>query len=371
MSEASPTRSSGRWPLIWTIVLACAGGGGVLLWGLAGVFFGDGLVGDGFDPETYGVDLSQSLIDPAAMVATGNPRGFLPTYESPETLPGDEVAEWNASNSRKWQKEVVSTDRVVGVEINGESRAYPLFIVDAHEVVLDEIGGVPIVIARSPLIDETSVFHRRLSDGSEPDFEVSGLLDDLALLMNDGEPEASLWSAHDGRAIAGPAVGSRLEAIAGASVVRWRDWLAAHPDTQVAVRDPGSMRRYRRIDYRRYLDGDEWLMSPRREPEASSLPGRDRVVSVLDPDGSLLAVMPIAEMSRFAIDDRTTVEIEGRRLVFEPDPGGNAVDVVESDGIITRFGMWAGTWVRDPVAATSALDRGRAALAGASLDDDD
>jgi hypothetical protein len=81
--------------------------------------------------------------------------------------------------------------------------------------------------------------------------------------------------------------------------------------------------------------------------------------------------MPIAEMIGVAIDDRTTVEIEGHRLVFEPDPAGDAVDVVESDGIITRFGMWTGTWVRDPVAATSALDRGRAALAGSSLDDDD
>lgn len=364
MIEDPAARSSGRWPLVWTIFLAFAGGGAVLLWGLAGVFLGDGPVGNGSDPETYGVDLSRSVIEPAAMVATGNPRGFLPTYESPETLPGGEVAAWNASNSRKWQKEVVSTDRVIGVEINGESRAYPLFVVDAHEVVLDEVGGVPIVVTRSPLIDEASVFRRRLADESEPDFEVSGLLDDLALLMHDGKEDATLWSAHDGRAIAGAAVGSRLETVPGASVVRWRDWLKAHPETRVVVRDPESMRRYRRIDYRRYLDGDEWLMVPRREPEASTLPGRDRVVSILDVDGSLLAVLPVAELTQVVVDDRATVEFDGRRLVFEPDPAGNAVDVIESNGMTTRFGMWSGTWVRDPAGATAALDRGRSALVG-------
>ena len=36
------------------------------------------------------------------------------------------------------------TDRVFGVTINGESRAYPLRIVNAHEMVNDTVGGEPI-----------------------------------------------------------------------------------------------------------------------------------------------------------------------------------------------------------------------------------
>ena len=36
------------------------------------------------------------------------------------------------------------SDRVFGVTINGESRAYPLRIVNAHEMVNDTVGGEPI-----------------------------------------------------------------------------------------------------------------------------------------------------------------------------------------------------------------------------------
>ena len=38
-------------------------------------------------------------------------------------------------------------DRVFGVSINGEHRAYPLRIVDAHEMANDVLGGEPISLA--------------------------------------------------------------------------------------------------------------------------------------------------------------------------------------------------------------------------------
>jgi hypothetical protein len=38
-------------------------------------------------------------------------------------------------------------DRVFGVTINGESRAYPLRIVNAHEMANDTLGGEPIALA--------------------------------------------------------------------------------------------------------------------------------------------------------------------------------------------------------------------------------
>jgi len=38
-------------------------------------------------------------------------------------------------------------DRVFGVSINGEHRAYPLRIIDAHEMANDVVGGEPISLA--------------------------------------------------------------------------------------------------------------------------------------------------------------------------------------------------------------------------------
>lgn len=362
MTGMESETSRGRWPLVLTILLALVGGGAMLAWGIAGVLIGEPPIGGGSDPAAYGVDLADALVEPDAIKATGNPRDFLFVYDRPGTLPGSEVAAWNADNSRKWQKEVVSTDRVVGVAIGGEARAYPLFILDAHEIILDELGGIPIIVARSPLIDEAMVFDRRLPNGELLDPGVSGLLDDLSLLMHDGRADTSLWSAHDGRAVAGPRAGEDLTSVPGVAILRWRDWLEAHPSTTVVVREPESMRRYRRIDYRRYLDGEDWMVPPRREPSPDAeggVPARTRVLSVLAPDGELLAVLPLEEVRAGAVDDRLELELDGRRLVLQPTATGQGVWVVEPDGLSTRPGMWVGTWARDPERARRALERGR------------
>lgn len=371
------TASSGRWPLILTVALAFLGGGAVLTWGIVAVVTGPAPIGDGRDPTTYGVPLEDAGLPVEAFAASGGPRDFLSAYRGPIAMPGAEVAIWNAEHARKWQKEVVSTDRVIGVSIGGEHRAYPLFIVDAHEVVLDELGGVPIVVARSPLVDEAAVYER---DGSTTAWGVSGLLGDLALLLHDADATAdtdvdvrsvdapvSLFSARDGRAVAGPrqAAGERLRPIPGVSIVRWRDWLAAHPDTTVVVRDPGSMQRYRRISYERYLDGDAWIIEPRATPpESLGITPRDRVLSVLDPaTGDLLAVLPLAALREAAIRDRVEMSLADRTLVLQPDVNRDAALVVDADGLVTRPGMWIGIWLADPEAAEAALAVGRDALA--------
>ncbi len=352
----------GQWPLLLSIGLALLGGGLVLAWGIAGVLIGDPPVGDGRNPETYGVDLSELQIDRDALAASGRPRDFLFPYEGPGTMPGSEVQAWNAAHARKWQKEVVSDDRVVGVEIAGQARAYPLFIVDAHEIVLDEVGDVPILVARSPLLDEVMVFERR-SDDELVEPGVSGLLDDLAQVMHDGEEPASLISAHDGRTIAGPGVGARLRPVPGVSIVRWRDWLRAHPTTSVVRREPESMRRYRRISYDRYLDGTDWIIPPRREPPpTSSLASRDRVISLLDDTGRVAAVLPVSELRAAAVDDRVRIEVGGRDLTLELGTGDRDAMVVEHSGLVTRPGFWIGVWARDPEGAEGALRTGRSLL---------
>ena len=38
-------------------------------------------------------------------------------------------------------------DRVFGVSFNGEHRAYPLRILNAHEMTNDVVGGVPFALA--------------------------------------------------------------------------------------------------------------------------------------------------------------------------------------------------------------------------------
>ena len=37
-------------------------------------------------------------------------------------------------------------EQVVGLEINGERRAYPVTMLSRHEIVNDDVGGVPVVV---------------------------------------------------------------------------------------------------------------------------------------------------------------------------------------------------------------------------------
>ena len=59
----------------------------------------------------------------------------IPDLRNPPVVPANEA--WYMRPS----------DRVFGVSINGENRAYPLRILNAHEMANDVVGGVPFALA--------------------------------------------------------------------------------------------------------------------------------------------------------------------------------------------------------------------------------
>ena len=43
-------------------------------------------------------------------------------------------------------QQMQSFERVLGVSINGDHRAYPLNMLSRHEIVNDTVGGVPVAV---------------------------------------------------------------------------------------------------------------------------------------------------------------------------------------------------------------------------------
>ena len=43
-------------------------------------------------------------------------------------------------------QQMLSNERVLGVSINGDHRAYPLNMLSRHEIVNDTVGGVPVAV---------------------------------------------------------------------------------------------------------------------------------------------------------------------------------------------------------------------------------
>lgn len=127
-------------------------------------------------------------------------------------------------------------DLVLGIVYEGLVRAYPVRILDRHEVVNDHFGKVPVLITYCPLCFSGAAFVRPSVAGRVLEFGVSGRLYNANLLMYDRQ-SGSLWSQFTGEPIAGPLVG-KISPLARIplDVVSWGEWKAAHPETQVLAR---------------------------------------------------------------------------------------------------------------------------------------
>jgi hypothetical protein len=342
-----PTRGSAGSPTLtfrgggWVIVLAAALVVLLLGWSLLGPLLGRRPVGDGRTLESYGFDLANLAIDRADLVPSGMPRGFLASLDDPAHLRGSEITIYNERNRPKY---LVPTDRVLGIVVNGQPHAWPLSILNVHEIINDTVGGVPVAATYSPWCDAVSVFERTVA-GEVRAFEVSGLLCDANLVFCDkpataeaaaGTPEradSSLFVQLDGIAIAGPLVGTRLVRLPGACITTWADWLAAHPTTTVTERDPATIRRIKEISYARYF------LSPKLDFPADPVPSDDDLAAAgqrlkspmiavrLDEGWELL---DLEAMLSDAGPDRVVERTVGGRTVRVHLPRGPAVARVES-----------------------------------------
>ena len=141
------------------------------------------------------------------------------------------------------------SDTVIGLEINGEVKAYPIFILVWHEIVNDNVGDTPVSVTYCPLCYTNQVFER-IIDGQEVEFGTSGKLYNSNLLMYDRLTE-SYWSQALGIAVKGELTGYQLNFIPF-DVITWGDWKKLHPDTLVLTTDTGHIRSYATDPYGNY-----------------------------------------------------------------------------------------------------------------------
>jgi len=117
---------------------------------------------------------------------------------------------------------------VLGVEVRGVARAYPLASMNAVGVVLDDIAGTAIAIVRAPDGRSTRVFDRTV-DGRPLELIVKADASPFRLAdANTG----SEWT-FSGIAVSGPLQGRQLARLPFLEEY-WFDWKTYHPSTDVA-----------------------------------------------------------------------------------------------------------------------------------------
>ncbi len=136
--------------------------------------------------------------------------------------------------------------RVVVVEINGQPVAYPIDILTYHEIVNDEVGGVPIAVTYCPLCDSAAVADRRLKDEQGETFVarfgVSGVLLNSNVVMWEKNTRG-LWSQVAMKAITGPHAGQTLDYLP-IKVMSLVEFQSRHPGGEIMTTNTGHRRDY-------------------------------------------------------------------------------------------------------------------------------
>ena len=179
----------------------------------------------GFEQFLQGYE-DTSRIEPFEIEWGGVAPDGIPPLEFPPNIPADE-AEYLESH-----------ERVFGVSINGEHRAYPLRIMNPHEMANDVLGGEPISLAYCTLCGAGIAYHGEF-DGMETTFGTSGFLYRSNKIMYDRET-LSLWNQETGQPVIGELADSGIQLnFFPTLLTTWGEWTDEHPDTTVLALDTG------------------------------------------------------------------------------------------------------------------------------------
>ena len=136
------------------------------------------------DPAAFnGFDVANASVPLNAIQRGGPPKDGIPAIDRPKFLPASQAA-------------LSDGDRILGLALDGAARAYPVRILNWHEVVNDRVGDRAVTVTYCPLCGTGMAFDARLPAGTAS-FGVSGLLynSDVLLFRSRNGCWASRWAA--------------------------------------------------------------------------------------------------------------------------------------------------------------------------------
>lgn len=161
-------------------------------------------------------------------------RAYNQTDEGCNCIPALDNPKVSAADDTTWLKD---DDIVFGIEVNGESRAYPRRIMEVREMVNDTLGGRDLGIPYCTLCGAAQAFYTdKLPAGVQrPVLRTSGLLSRSNKVMYDLNTN-SLFDTFRGRAVTGPLAEQNIT-LPQLTVIttEWGNWKREHPETTVVL----------------------------------------------------------------------------------------------------------------------------------------
>lgn len=261
--------------------------------------------------EAWRTDFSRHSVPLEEIVSGGPPKDGIPAIDRPRFESVREAGRW--LNSR---------DPVMVVESGSVAKAYPLAILIWHEIVNDEVAGLPVAVTFCPLCNTALVFDRRL-DGRLLDFGTTGRLRHSDLVMYDRQTE-TWWQQATGDAIVGELVGKELRRVSS-NTLAWATARKLYPNLRVLSRQTGHDRPYGRTPYAGYDNPGSGPLAGFFNRDADPrLPAMERVVAVE------LGVGWAAPFTALREARVANAEVKGTPLVALWSPGAaSALDAAE------------------------------------------
>ena len=138
------------------------------------------------------------------------------------------------------ENEIDPAVQVLGVEHNGETKAFPVNMVHFHHQLPDDIAGQPIWVTYCGLCKSGRIYDLNV-DGAPLEFTLVGAISFNAVFRD--HRTGSWWRQETGECAKGPMQGRVLEDFAFEQM-SLKNWLAKHPDSQVLQYDPAFMKPY-------------------------------------------------------------------------------------------------------------------------------
>jgi hypothetical protein len=151
-----------------------------------------------------------------------------------------EAADWEMKVGRMRVVEGTDVDKrlaprtlVIGLDISGKAKAYPLATLQKQSPVIDTVGGVPLMVVLGGDNRSVRAFERTLEGRTLEFFQKTE--ENRAVVCP--EPQlidaetGSTWN-FEGKAVAGPLAGRQLKKLFVLEDY-WFDWRIYHPDTSL------------------------------------------------------------------------------------------------------------------------------------------
>lgn len=207
---------------------------------------------------------------PRAQIAEGEGSGDIPAINNPKFTKASAV------------DFLLDSNIVIGMKMGNTIRAYPLLIMDWHEVVNDVVDSLPIALTYSALSGSSIGLDRRINN-QVLEFRVSGLLYNSNTIFNEFETFSD-WSQMLRKGIRGDFSESNLTDFS-VFEMKWGKWKNLFPDSEVLNLNTSYNRPYGTYPYGDYqTDATKILFNLPLDIDSLNtiIPLKEKILGVID-----------------------------------------------------------------------------------------